>query len=120
MKKHIKRGEIYLADLNPYQGSEQGGIRPVLILQNDTGNLYSHTTIIASLTTHIYKKGHLPTHVFISDREDLEHNSIIMCEQIRTLKTILCCIYHMDKELIVFRLLIYVFYNYCFINDSYI
>ena len=51
MKKHIKRGEIYLADLNPYQGSEQGGIRPVLILQNDTGNLYSHTTIIASLTT---------------------------------------------------------------------
>ena len=85
MKKHIKRGEIYLADLNPYQGSEQGGIRPVLILQNDTGNLYSHTTIIASLTTHIYKKGHLPTHVFISDREDLEHNSIIMCEQIRTI-----------------------------------
>ncbi len=85
MKKHIKRGEIYLADLNPYQGSEQGGIRPVLILQNDTGNLYSHTTIIASLTTHIYKKGHLPTHVFISNREDLDHDSIIMCEQIRTI-----------------------------------
>ena len=47
----VKRGQIYLADLNPYQGSEQGGIRPVLILQNDTGNLYSHTTIIASQFT---------------------------------------------------------------------
>lgn len=83
--KKISRGEIYVADLNPYQGSEQGGIRPVVILQNDAGNYFSSTTIVASLTSHVAKKGNLPTHVFINSREDLEHDSIIMCEQIRTI-----------------------------------
>lgn len=85
MCKHIERGEIYLANLNPFQGSEQGGTRPVLIIQNDVGNYYSNTTIIASLTSHVYKKGHLPTHVFINKRQDLEYDSIIMCEQVRTI-----------------------------------
>ena len=83
--KKISRGEIYVADLNPYQGSEQGGIRPVVILQNDAGNYFSSTTIVASLTSHVGKKENLPTHVFINSREDLEHDSIIMCEQIRTI-----------------------------------
>ena len=54
--KKISRGEIYVADLNPYQGSEQGGIRPVVILQNDAGNYFSSTTIVASLTSHVAKK----------------------------------------------------------------
>ena len=56
MISKINRGEIYVADLNPFQGSEQGGIRPVVILQNDTGNYFSSTTIVASLTSHIGKK----------------------------------------------------------------
>ena len=85
MINKISRGEIYVADLNPYQGSEQGGIRPVIILQNDTGNYFSSTTIVASLTSHVGKKENLPTHVFIKSREGLEHDSIIMCEQIRTI-----------------------------------
>ena len=54
--KKISRGEIYVADLNPYQGSEQGGIRPVVILQNDAGNYFSSTTIVVSLTSHVGKK----------------------------------------------------------------
>ena len=83
--KKISRGEIYVADLNPYQGFEQGGIRPVVILQNDTGNYFSSTTIVASLTSRTVKKENLPTHVFIDSREDLEHDSIILCEQIRTI-----------------------------------
>ena len=85
MISKINRGEIYVADLNPFQGSEQGGIRPVVILQNDTGNYFSSTTILASLTSHTGKKENLPTHVFIDSREDLEHDSIILCEQIRTI-----------------------------------
>ena len=85
MISKINRGEIYVADLNPFQGSEQSGIRPVVILQNDTGNYFSSTTIVASLTSHIVKKENLPTHVFIDSREDLEHDSIILCEQIRTI-----------------------------------
>ena len=85
MISKINRGEIYVADLNPFQGSEQGGIRPVVILQNDTGNYFSSTTIVESLTSHTGKKENLPTHVFIDSREDLEHDSIILCEQIRTI-----------------------------------
>lgn len=54
--KKISRGEIYVADLNPYQGFEKGGIRPVVILQNDAGNYFSSTTIVASLTSHVGKK----------------------------------------------------------------
>ena len=78
--KKISRGEIYVADLNPHQGSEQGGIRPVVILQNDAGNYFRSTTIVASLPSKKKKKENLPTHVFINSREDLEHDSIIMCK----------------------------------------
>ncbi|MGN1182073.1 MAG: type II toxin-antitoxin system PemK/MazF family toxin [Faecalibacillus sp.] len=82
MIEHIKRGEIYLADLNPYQGSEQGGIRPVLIIQNDIGNYYSHTTIIAPITNYTNHKKALPTHVIL-DNDVLSYKSIILCEQLR-------------------------------------
>ena len=97
--KKISRGEIYVADLNPYQGFEQGGIRPVVILQNDAGNYFSSTTIVASLTSHVAKKGNLPTHVFINSREDLEHDSIIMCEQIRTIdkSRLIRCLGRLDE-----------------------
>lgn len=94
MIEHIKRGEIYLADLNPYQGSEQGGIRPVLILQNDIGNLYSHTTIIATITSKGKYKSKLPTHLFIKSRNDLTKDSVVLLEQIRTI----------DKERLIKKL----------------
>lgn len=97
--KKISIGEIYVADLNPYQGSEQGGIRPVVILQNDAGNYFSSTTIVASLPSHVAKKENLPTHVFINSREDLEHDSIIMCEQIRTIdkSRLIRCLGRLDE-----------------------
>ena len=97
--KKISIGEIYVADLNPYQGSEQGGIRPVVILQNDAGNYFSSTTIVASLTPHVAKKENLPTHVFINSREDLEDDSIIMCEQIRTIdkSKLIRCLGRLDE-----------------------
>lgn len=81
----IKRGEIYFADLNPVIGSEQGGMRPVLVVQNDVGNQYSPTTIIVAITARL-SKAKLPTHVEIKAVEcGLERNSIIMTEQIRTI-----------------------------------
>lgn len=81
----IKRGEIYLADLDPVRGSEQAGTRPVLIIQNDIGNQYSSTTIVAAITSRISKK-HLSTHVEISAGESgLPKDSVILLEQIRTL-----------------------------------
>lgn len=85
MVEYIKRGEIYLANLNPIIGSEQGGIRPVLIVQNDIGNLYSHTTIIASMTSTFRNKKHIPTHFVVSAREELVNDSIVLLEQIRTI-----------------------------------
>jgi len=84
MIEHIQRGEIYLADLNPISGCEQGGIRPVLVLQNDIGNNFSTTTIVAAITTNTKHKHHLPTHVSIESREKLFCDSIILLEQIRT------------------------------------
>ncbi len=80
----MKKGEIYYADLNPSQGSEQGGIRPVLILQNDLGNKHSPTTIVAPITSKT-KKTFLPVHVPIASRGGLPHDSCILCEQIRTI-----------------------------------
>ena len=81
----FKRGEIYCADLNPVVGSEQGGIRPVLIVQNDVGNKYSPTVIIAAITSRL-EKTNLPTHVQLDDFScGLEKNSIILLEQIRTI-----------------------------------
>ena len=80
----IYRGDIYLANLNPYKGSEQGGKRPVIIIQNDVGNHYSPTVIVTSVTTRFFKKRALPTHVPL-DNEELEKNSLALLEQIRTI-----------------------------------
>lgn len=85
MVLQIQRGDIFLASLSPVMGSEQGGIRPVLILQNDIGNYYSNTTIVAAITTHFKNKPHLPTHVMLAKQEGLMHNSVILLEQIRTI-----------------------------------
>ncbi len=81
----IKKGDIYYADLSPVIGSEQGGVRPVLIVQNDIGNRYSPTVIIAAITSQI-KKAKLPTHVEIkSDDYGLSKDSVLLLEQIRTI-----------------------------------
>ncbi len=81
----VKRGEIYYAELSPVVGSEQGGTRPVLVVQNDIGNQYSPTTIIVAITSQI-SKGKLPTHVEIkTERSGLEKDSVILAEQIRTI-----------------------------------
>lgn len=83
MTNTIKRGEIYYADLSPVVGSEQGGVRPVLILQNDTGNKFSSTTIVAPITS-VPKKRSQPTHIFI-DYDFLESESVVLLEQLRTI-----------------------------------
>lgn len=88
MVTQIQRGDIFLANLSPTLGSEQGGTRPVLILQNDIGNYYSNTTIVAAVTTHFKNKPQLPTHVMISKQDGLMHDSIILLEQIRTIDRI--------------------------------
>lgn len=81
----VKRGEIYFAQLNPVIGSEQGGIRPVLIVQNDIGNQYSPTTIILAITSQI-NKAKLPTHVELKAKDyGLERDSVILAEQVRTI-----------------------------------
>ena len=85
MFNQIYRGEIYYADLEPSFGSEQGGIRPVLIVQNDMGNKYSPTTIIVAITTRIYSKHNLPTHHSLSPSVGLKKDSIVLLEQIRTI-----------------------------------
>lgn len=84
-KGTIRRGDIYCADLAPVIGSEQGGIRPVLVIQNDIGNQHS-PSIIAAVITGRLKSQHLPTHVLLSSAVcDLPQNSMVMLEQIRTL-----------------------------------
>ena len=82
----VKRGDIYYADLSPVVGSEQGGIRPVLIIQNDTGNRYSPTVIAAAITSQT-GKARLPTHIALPVNENcgLNRDSIILLEQVRTL-----------------------------------
>lgn len=81
----IKRGELYYADLSPVVGSEQGGVRPILIVQNDTGNKYSPTIIAAAVTSQL-NKAKLPTHIEICANEfGLNKDSVILLEQIRTL-----------------------------------
>ena len=81
----IRRGEIYYADLSPVVGSEQGGVRPVLIVQNDVGNKYSPTVIAAAITSQ-HEKSKLPTHIELSaDNCGLQKNSIVLLEQIRTI-----------------------------------
>lgn len=81
----VRRGDIFYADLSPVIGSEQGGIRPVLILQNDVGNKYSPTVICAAITSQI-NKAKLPTHIEISAAKyTLVKNSVVLLEQVRTI-----------------------------------
>ena len=81
---NVKRGELYYADLSPVVGSEQGGIRPVLVVQNDVGNKYSPTIIAAAVTSKI-NKAKLPTHIELPSAYGLAKDSVILLEQIRTL-----------------------------------
>lgn len=82
---NVKRGDIYYADLSPVVGSEQGGLRPVLIIQNDVGNRYSPTVIAAAITSRM-GKNRLPTHIDIhADQVGLAKDSVVLLEQIRTL-----------------------------------
>lgn len=84
IKSDIKKGDIYYASLNPAIGSEQKGERPVVVLQNDCGNKYSPTVIVAPLTK-IIKKEKLPTHILIHNNDFLRYNSLILLEQIRVI-----------------------------------
>lgn len=99
----IKRGDIYYADLSPVIGSEQGGVRPVLIIQNDVGNKYSPTVIAAAITSQI-NKAKLPTHIEIGALEyGLAKDSVILLEQIRTIdkKRLREKIGHLDDDLMI-------------------
>ena len=81
----VKRGDIYYADLSPVVGSEQGGLRPVLIIQNDVGNKYSPTVIAAAITSKL-GKSKMPTHIDVyADKFGLAKDSVILLEQIRTI-----------------------------------
>ncbi|MDR3589954.1 MAG: type II toxin-antitoxin system PemK/MazF family toxin [Negativicutes bacterium] len=81
----VKRGDIYYANLSPVVGSEQGGHRPVLVIQNDVGNKYSPTVIVAAITSQI-SKAKLPTHIEISAKQfNLDKDSVILLEQMRTI-----------------------------------
>jgi len=102
MTMAVKRGDIFYADLSPVIGSEQGGIRPVIIVQNDIGNKYSPTVIAAAITSQI-NKAKLPTHIEISSAEyGLNKDSVILLEQIRTIdkKRLKEKIGHISDELI--------------------
>jgi mRNA interferase MazF len=84
-KLKVKRGDVFYANLNPVVGSEQGGVRPVLVIQNDIGNKYSPTVIVAAITSRI-NKAKLPTHVEIpAGYTNLDKDSVVLLEQIRTL-----------------------------------
>ena len=99
---NVKRGDIYYADLSPVIGSEQGGIRPVLVVQNDIGNKYSPTVIVAAITSQI-NKAKMPTHIEISATDyGLNKDSVILLEQIRTIdkKRLREKAGHIDSELI--------------------
>lgn len=97
----IKRGDIFYADLSPVIGSEQGGVRPVLVIQNDVGNKYSPTIIIAAITSQI-NKAKLPTHIeIVASEYGLTKDSVILLEQIRTIdkKRLREKVGHFDEEM---------------------
>lgn len=99
----IKRGDIYYADLSPVVGSEQGGVRPVLIIQNDIGNKYSPTVIATAITSQI-NKAKMPTHIELDANEyGLSKDSVVLAEQIRTIdkRRLKEKIGHLDDELMV-------------------
>ena len=96
----IRRGDIYYADLRPVVGSEQGGVRPVLVIQNDTGNRHSPTVIVAAITSKM-NKAKLPTHVELSARQcQIVRDSVILLEQLRTIdkKRLREKVCHIDSE----------------------
>ena len=98
---NVKRGDVFYADLSPVVGSEQGGFRPVLIVQNNIGNRFSPTVIVAAITAQI-QKAKLPTHVeIIASDYGLERDSVVLLEQIRTLdkQRLRDKITHLDDEL---------------------
>lgn len=98
----VKRGDIFYADLRPVVGSEQGGVRPVLIIQNDTGNRHSPTVICAAITSQ-QNKAKLPTHVEIDSlKYDLVKDSVILLEQLRTIdkKRLKDKVCHLDDKII--------------------
>ena len=80
-----KRGDVYWADLNPFFGSEQGGTRPVLVLQNDAGNFFSPTLIVAPMSSQVDKRTDLPTHIVLEQVRGLDGPSLIMLEQLKTI-----------------------------------
>lgn len=85
MELNVRRGEIYMADLSPVVGSEQGGVRPVLIIQNNVGNRYSPTVIVSAITSRL-DKAKLPTHIELPSQDyHLPKDSVALLEQIRTL-----------------------------------
>ena len=97
----VKRGDIYYADLSPVVGSEQGGLRPVLIIQNDVGNRYSPTVIAAAITSRL-GKAKLPTHIDVhAERAGLARDSVVLLEQLRTLdkRRLREKMGHMDEEM---------------------
>ena len=97
----VKRGDIYYADLSPVVGSEQGGMRPVLIIQNDVGNRYSPTVIAAAITSRMGKTK-LPTHIDVyAERAGLARDSIVLLEQLRTLdkRRLRERLGHLDEEM---------------------
>jgi len=96
----MRRGDVYYADLRPVVGSEQGGIRPVLIVQNDVGNRHSPTVIIAAITSRM-NKAKLPTHIEISAcKNDMEKDSVVLLEQLRTIdkKRLRDKVCHLEEE----------------------
>jgi len=85
MERTILRGDMYYADLSPIVGSEQGGIRPVLIIQNNMGNKYSPTVVVAAITSKAGSKAKLPTHIPLHAVHGLEKDSLVLLEQVRTI-----------------------------------
>lgn len=99
----IKRGDVYYADLRPVIGSEQGGIRPVLIIQNDTGNKHSPTIICAAITSKM-NKAKLPTHVELDSRKyEMVKDSVVLLEQLRTIdkKRLKDKVCHLDDDILI-------------------
>lgn len=84
MRKAIRRGDLFYADLNPVVGSEQGGIRPVLVIQNDVGNYFSPTVVAAAITSRKAKNS-LPTHILLENVPGLAPTSLLLLEQLRTI-----------------------------------
>ena len=99
MRKAIRRGDLFYADLNPVVGSAQGGIRPVLVIQNDVGNHFSPTVVVAAITSRKAKNS-LPTHILLEDVPGLAPTSLLLLEQLRTIdrKRLHGYIGHISKE----------------------